>query len=175
MAGKTLDQGISPGRHRGKPDIREVEQFLYREAFYLDSKLYQEWLDLFTEDGLYWVPAAPDQKDPYNHVSLYFEDRILRQMRVRRLLHPQAFSLQSPVRASRIVGNIMLEQFDASTGNCRVRSTFHMLELQYGEQHLYGGFYLHDLEAAESGYRIKMKRVDLINCDGPLDIMQAFV
>jgi benzoate/toluate 1,2-dioxygenase beta subunit len=51
-----------------------------------------------------------------------------------------------------------------------------MLELQYDEQHLYGGFYLHDLAAGgESGYRIKMKRVDLINCDAPLDILQAFL
>ena len=45
------------------PDIRAVEQFLYLEAMYLDRKLYDEWLDLFAEDGLYWVPAAPDQQE----------------------------------------------------------------------------------------------------------------
>jgi benzoate/toluate 1,2-dioxygenase beta subunit len=159
----------------GKPDLREIEEFLYREASYLDRKLYTEWLDLFTEDGLYWVPAAPDQKDPYHHVSIYFEDRLLRQMRVNRLRHPQAFSLESPVRASRMVGNVLIESFDPESGACRVRSTFHMLELQYGEQQLYGGFYLHDLVAWEAGYKIKMKRVDLINCDSPLDVMQAFL
>jgi benzoate/toluate 1,2-dioxygenase beta subunit len=159
----------------GKPDLREIEEFLYREASYLDRKLYTEWLELFTEDGLYWVPAAPEQKDPYDHVSIYFEDRLLRQMRVNRLRHPQAFSLESPVRASRIVGNVLIESFDAESGACRVRSTFHMLELQYAEQQLYGGFYLHDLVPSESGYKIKMKRVDLINCDSPLDVLQAFL
>jgi benzoate/toluate 1,2-dioxygenase beta subunit len=168
MAGKTIPRGDNP-------DLRAIEQFLYREASYLDRKLYQEWLDLFTEDGLYWVPAAPDQKDPDNHVSLFFEDRILRQMRVRRLLHPKAYSLESPVRSSRMVGNVLLEDYDAATGDCRVRSTFHMLELQFGEQHFYGGFYIHDLASVEDGYKIKMKRVDLINCDGPLDIMQSFL
>ena len=173
MAARTLEQqGSSRGR---KPDVREIEQFLFREAMYLDSKRYQEWLDLFTEDGLYWVPAAPDQKDPYNHVSLYFEDRILRQMRVRRLTHPQAYSLQNPVRASRVVGNVLIESFEEATGDCRVRSTFHMLELQYGEQQMYGGFYTHELKAVEGDYRIRLKRVDLINCDGPLDTMQAFL
>ncbi len=172
MAGKTLLPSISRGE---KPDVRAVEQFLYREASYLDRKLYPEWLELFTEDGLYWVPATPDQKDPESHVSLYFEDRILRQMRVRRLLHPQAYSLQSPVRSSRMVGNVLLEDYDAATGDCRVRSTFHMLELQFGEQHLYGGFYVHELASVETGFKIKMKRVELINCDGPLDIMQSFL
>lgn len=157
------------------PDVREIEQFLYREAMYLDRKLYDEWLALFTEDGLYWVPAARDQADPYNHVSLFFEDAILRRMRVRRLRHPQAFSLESPVRSSRIVGNVLIEDYDPASGNCRVRSTFQMLELQYGEQHLYGGFYLHDLVPADGTYRIKLKRVDLINCDAPQETMQAFL
>lgn len=156
------------------PDIRAVEQFLYLEAMYLDRKLYDEWLDLFAEDGLYWVPAAPDQQDPYEHISLYFEDAALRRMRVRRLRHPQAFSLENPVRASRIVGNVMIEDHDGASGACRVRSTFQMLELQYGEQHLYGGFYTHELKPAGDSYEIKMKRVDLINCEGPHETMQAF-
>lgn len=156
-------------------DSREIEKFLYREAMYLDRGLYDEWLDLFAEDGLYWVPAAPEQEDPYNHVSLYFEDKILRQMRVRRLRHDQAFSLQSPVRASRILGNVLVEDCDEATGACRVRSTFHLLELQFGEQQTYGGSYTHDLVRAGDSYEIKMKRVDLINCDAPLDIMQAFL
>jgi 3-phenylpropionate/cinnamic acid dioxygenase small subunit len=30
--------------------IREVEQFLYREARLLDERRFHEWLELFTED-----------------------------------------------------------------------------------------------------------------------------
>ncbi len=160
---------------RAQVDLGEIEQFLFKEAMYLDRGLYDEWLDLFADDGLYWVPAAPEQEDPYNHVSLYFEDKILRQMRVRRLRHEQAFSLQSPVRASRILGNVLLEGVDDDSGVCRVRSTFHMLELQFGEQQTYGGSYTHELMPVADSYKIKLKRVDLINCDAPLDIMQAFL
>lgn len=172
MASEAMDRVAA---RESRPDPRAVEQFLYREALYLDRKLYDEWLALFTEDGLYWVPAAPDQKDPYGHVSLYFEDRILRQMRVRRLRHPQAFSLESPVRSSRIVGNVLIEHHQPSSGECRVRSTFQMLELQYGEQHWYGGFYVHDLVPFGDSFKIKLKRVDLLNCDGPQETMQAFL
>lgn len=156
-------------------DQTKIEQFLYKEAMYLDRGLYDEWLDLFTDDGLYWVPATPEQEDPYNHISLYFEDATLRQMRVNRLRHDQAFSLQSPVRASRILGNVLVENHDPDTGNCRVRSTFHMLELQFGEQQTHGGSYLHDLVPHDDTFKIKLKRVDLINCDTPLEIMQAFL
>lgn len=35
--------------------IREVEQFLYREARLLDDRQFQEWLSLFTEDVRYWM------------------------------------------------------------------------------------------------------------------------
>jgi len=156
-------------------DTRAIEQFLFKEAMYLDRGLYDEWLDLFTDDGLYWVPAAPGQEDPYNHVSLYFEDRVLREMRVRRMRHERAFSMQSPVRGSRILGNVLVEESDDGTGACRVRSAFHLLELQFGEQQTYGGFYIHDLVPVGDSYKIKLKRVDLINCDAPLEIMQGFL
>jgi 3-phenylpropionate/cinnamic acid dioxygenase small subunit len=33
--------------------IREVEQFLYREARLLDERRFHEWLELFTEDVRY--------------------------------------------------------------------------------------------------------------------------
>src|SRR5262245_40277063 len=35
--------------------LREVEQFLYREARLLDERRFHEWLELFTEDVRYWM------------------------------------------------------------------------------------------------------------------------
>ena len=37
--------------------IREVEQFLYREARLLDERRFHEWVELFTEDVRYWMPV----------------------------------------------------------------------------------------------------------------------
>ena len=37
--------------------IREVEQFLYREARLLDERCFHAWLDLFTDDVRYWMPV----------------------------------------------------------------------------------------------------------------------
>ena len=36
----------------------EVEQFLYRQAACLDGKQWQEWIDLFAPDGIYWMPSG---------------------------------------------------------------------------------------------------------------------
>ena len=52
------------------PDLVGLEQFLFHEARLLDEQRWQEWSDLFVEEGEYWVPASPDQADAINHVSL---------------------------------------------------------------------------------------------------------
>ena len=41
--------------------IREVEQFLYREARWLDERRFHEWLELLTEDIHYWMPVRTNR------------------------------------------------------------------------------------------------------------------
>ena len=37
--------------------ISRVEQFLFQEARLLDERRFEEWLSLFSDDGVYWIPA----------------------------------------------------------------------------------------------------------------------
>ena len=53
---------------------REVEKFLINEAGLLDDRRFEDWTDLFEEDGYYWAPATIDQEDPASGVSLFFDD-----------------------------------------------------------------------------------------------------
>ena len=53
-------------------DRPAVESFLYREARLMDESRYKEWLDLFTEDALYWIPSNEDDADPSRHVSIVY-------------------------------------------------------------------------------------------------------
>jgi 3-phenylpropionate/cinnamic acid dioxygenase small subunit len=41
--------------------IREVEQFLYREARLLDERRFDEWLALLTDDIRYWLAARTNR------------------------------------------------------------------------------------------------------------------
>ena len=39
--------------------VPEVYELLAREAHLLDDRDYEGWLELFTEDCLYWMPVDP--------------------------------------------------------------------------------------------------------------------
>ena len=39
-------------------DLREIEQFLFREAGLLDAARFDDWLALFTDTAWYWVPIS---------------------------------------------------------------------------------------------------------------------
>ena len=41
--------------------LREVEQFLYREARLLDNRRFSEWLELFSDDLRYWMPTRSNR------------------------------------------------------------------------------------------------------------------
>ena len=154
-------------------DAREVECFLVEEAALLDRGAYEAWIALFTADGWYWVPASPAQSDPFDHVSLFFENRPLMQMRAERLQHPRAHGVAAPIRASRVVGNVQLYGGDGA--DVLARSRFHMTEAQDGRQRVFAGTYIHRLAVTDEGLRIRVKRVDLVNADAPHEAMQVFI
>lgn len=154
---------------------QEISQFLFHEARLLDEHRWDEWQQLFTADGLYWVPLVHGQADHLHHASLFCEDALLRSMRARRLEQARAYSQQPPTRTVHVVGNIALESREE--GGCVVRSTFQMLEWRKStEQRAFGGSVLHTLRRdAEGGLRIHMKRIDLINCEAPHEALQVFM
>jgi len=167
----------------GDTDIRSVEQFLYREAILLDEARWQEWLALYTEDCFYWVPSVVGQKDPIETVSLYAEDRMRMEMRVIRVTHPRAFSQDFPTRLSHIVGNVMRDPEDGAgadggmnpRADLVVRSTAQILEFRREDQRIFGGTVRHWLRRDGGDWKIAMKRIDLLNCDAPMEGLQLFL
>lgn len=155
--------------------IRDLEEFLYLEASYLDKPDLDAWIDLYTEDGTYWMPAIENQEDPVNHVSLMYDDRVLMEIRKRNFIHPRAASKDYIIRASHLISNIRLMDFNEQTGHCTVTSNFHCASYYWDKQTLYAGTYQHDLIQTDNGFRIKQKRVDLINCDGVLGSIIIYI
>ena len=151
----------------------DVAAFLFHEARLLDRRRWQEWLALFTEDGMYWAPLTFDQPDPIDHASLFYEDALLREVRARRLEEKRAWSQQPVTQAARIVGNITL--LAEQDGDIVVTSTFHMLEWSRRDQRMLGGQYTHRLRRAADGLRIVLKRIDLINREDVQDTLETFL
>lgn len=150
-------------------DAARCEQFLIHEARLLDDGRFDEWLALFTADAWYWVPTAPDQDNPFDTVSLIYDDRRLLETRVRRLASPRIYSQEPRSRTSRMVGNVTVEAAEPDQSACTVRSKFLVVENRRDSQRLFGGTAFHRLVQADGGLRIAWKRVNLVNCDAPLD------
>lgn len=156
-------------------DLEAIELLLHRETEFLDRARYDEWLALFTDDCRYWVPARKDQTDPVNEISLFYEDRDLMEMRIRRIKHPRAHSLDKPVTTSHVTGDKIIEDYDDGTGELIIMARFQMVEHQAGEQRLFAGTYRYHLRREAGAFKISLKQVDLINCDAYFEPLQVFI
>ena len=154
--------------------LLKLQQFLYREARLLDERRWAEWLALWTDDGLYWIPQQHGQASPYDHISLAFEDRMLREVRARRLENARNWSQQPPTHATRLVGNISVEGVDAG-GNLVLRSVFQMTEWRKKETRQLAGSCWYKLAADGDSWKLRMKRVDLVNCDATHENLEVFI
>jgi 3-phenylpropionate/cinnamic acid dioxygenase small subunit len=147
--------------------VREIEEFLIREVALLDDRRFEDWTDLFTEDGYYWAPATPDQKDPESSVSLFFDDVPMMRTRFARLRHPRVHSQIPPTRTSHSVSNVVIESADSDAAACEVSARFHLLDYRPGhQQRSFGGRYEYRLRRDEDGkFRIAAKKALVLNCD----------
>jgi len=97
----------------------EVEQFLYREAWLLDEKRYEDWLGLLAEDLVYQMPMQVDRlrRDERRYkvpddVMIYNDNVALLTVRVRRLQSGTAWSEDPPSRVRRLVCNVQIANGD---------------------------------------------------------------
>jgi len=154
---------------------REVEQLLYLQAELLDRKLWQAWMDLFDERGIYWMPVTPEQTEWEGSPSIFAEDKLMMEIRKGRVSHPNAWSQAPMWETNHIVGNVAIESVEGTT--IRVRSRFHMMELRRDTVRHFGGTYRHTLARDAAGaLRIVLQRVDLFNGQAPFDyVLQIWV
>jgi 3-phenylpropionate/cinnamic acid dioxygenase small subunit len=153
---------------------RRVEQFLFYQAELLDTKSWQAYLDLFAEEGVYWMPARPEQTEWVDSASIFAEDKQLMSVRMGRITHPNAWS-QAPLwETNHVLGNVVIEELGES--RIRVRSRFQVQELRRDQLRSLAGVYRHTLLRRDEDFKIELQRVDLMNAQAPFDYtIQAWV
>lgn len=159
----------------GAPSDAELARFVKREARLIDEKRFDDWYELFAEDGHYWVPAAPGQSDPLLHNSLAYEDKLLLKLRVERLKSDRAFSLKPASRALHVLQEPEVEKRDDARGEYLTRTPFLYTETRGDEAQRYAATAWHTLILREGDMRIRLKRVDILNCDAALPSIQLFL
>jgi 3-phenylpropionate/cinnamic acid dioxygenase small subunit len=153
---------------------RQVEQFLFYQAELLDTKNWQAYIDLFATEGVYWMPARPEQTEWMDSPSIFAEDPELMSVRMGRITHPNAWS-QAPLWATNhLVANVVIE--DQADAWVRVRSRFQVQELRRDAVRSLAGVYRHTLLRRGEDFHIELQRVDLMNAQAPFDYtLQAWV
>ena len=154
---------------------QELARFVRLEARLLDEKRFDEWYELFTDDAHYWVPAVHGQKSPATENSLAYEDKLLLQLRVERLKSPLAYSQKPASRSLHVLQEPEVEKRDDAKGEFLLRTPFIYTETKADDAQRYAATAWHTLVRLDGKLRIKLKRVDILNCDAALPSIQLFL
>ena len=98
--------------------MREIEDFFYREADLLDERQYDVWLDLFTEEIVYWMPMRKnvsfEDRDKEitdeDDVAWFHDDKDTLTKRVRQIQTGIHWADEPISRVSHLVTNIRLAE-----------------------------------------------------------------
>ena len=145
------------------PDLRGVfETFLYQEAGLLDRRDFEAWYDLFTEDGLYWVPIGDEGDDPGRAVSVAFDDHRRLGDRIAWMNTGDVHSHRPPSVTQRMISNVMVWTIDSETALSR--SAFALHAHRRGVTDSFVGHYEHVLHMDEGRpTMIRMKKAVLVD------------
>lgn len=158
------------------PDLshEEARDFLYEEAAILDGWRLDDWLDLFTEDGIYWLPVH-ETKSADENTSLIYDIPVRREERVFRLMQTPVPSQEPRSRTIHAVTNVRVRGADASDqrADAVIDSYQAITELRsgdfrqkgLGEQRTFVGRCEHHVRRQPDGLKIALKKLVLINRD----------
>ena len=155
---------------------RELVDFVADEAALLDAGRWDEWLALFADDGRYWVPLlGARQADPHSHNSIAYEDRLLLALRVERLKNPRAHSQHPRSSCQHVLQRSRIEPAERSAETLCLRTPFLYVEAQGEHQLMLAGCCRHRIARVGGAWKIREKRVDLLNPERPLPAIQLFI
>lgn len=146
--------------------LAEVQAFISLEADMLDHAEYDEWLDLWTDDGLYIVPIDADASDFANTLNYAHDDATMRRQRVARLRSGEAVSTTPPPRVLRSVSRLRL--LGEEGGLLSVRCAQMLDEFNKGRQVHYAADVSYELQRSGDSFRIRRKVVRLVNSEAML-------
>lgn len=161
--------------------MREVEQFLYREARLLDERRFHDWLELFTDDVRYWMSGRSNRYprrskaiailDPARYVeddtgredelAILDETKETLGARIARLDTGMAWAEDPPSRTRHFISNIEVEAGETEA-EIRVYSNFIAYRSRAAsEEDFYVGARRDVLRRDAGGWKIAHRRLTL--------------
>jgi 3-phenylpropionate/cinnamic acid dioxygenase small subunit len=151
----------------------DIAKFLFREAVLMDEHRYEEWLALWTGDGVYWIPCAHEDADPLRHVSIIYDNRAKLGDRVARLQSGGVLAQDPKPRMRRVISNIEIAR--ASDTEATVASNFVLIQARGADQTIWCGRSIHTLREQDGGIKIARKKVLLVNSEQEMPVLQFLI
>ncbi|MCA0043942.1 aromatic-ring-hydroxylating dioxygenase subunit beta [Celeribacter litoreus] len=146
--------------------LSEVTEFIWTEGAMLDAKEYSDWLDLWTETGLYIMPIG-DGEDYKNQVNLCYDNAKMRRDRIGRFERGFSISSAPPAQTVRTLSRIRIDSVEGDI--VKASCAEHLIEDKFGRQRVWAGNAYYTLVKTEDGFKIEQKIVRLLNSDGMLN------
>ena len=135
-----------------------------REARLLDQLRFDEWLSMYAPECIYWVPGTPEAGDPRREITISFDDRRRMEDRIYRLRTGYAWSQAPKSRTVRMISNV--EVFSTQQSSIRmVRSNFLISEFRVDGTRFLSGWCGHRFIESAHSWQIRVRQVNLIDCD----------
>ena len=153
--------------------LDDVTQFIYREARLQDEHQYDAWESLWTDDGIYWVPANGDGGDPEAVMSIIYDNRSRIALRIRQYHTGKRFSQTPRSRLRRLVSNVEILSDDGdeivSAANALVFESQTRGDIVWASRNEYR------LRRDGDGFRMALKKVTLVNNETALNSMAFLI
>lgn len=146
----------------------ELMPFYIREAWLLDERRFTEWLALFTDDVLYFMPRRKNvprreshrELTPLGDLAILEEDKRYLEMRVARLDTGMAWAEDPPSRTRHLVGN--LEVAPLAKGEVQAKTAFLVYRSHLETDHqLLSGCREDVLRRVKGGWKIARRTIVL--------------
>jgi benzoate/toluate 1,2-dioxygenase subunit beta len=147
-------------------EVREVEQFLFREARLADENDYDGWEALWTDDAIYWVPVDGEGGHPRTTVSIIYDNRSRISTRMKQVRTGKRYAQAPPSTLRRIIGNVELLGGRENAGGAvdlEVGANFLAMESRPRGTHLWGGRTTYRLRRVDGEIRLAYKKVVLVD------------
>ncbi|HLF77524.1 MAG TPA: aromatic-ring-hydroxylating dioxygenase subunit beta [Dehalococcoidia bacterium] len=138
----------------------DVEDFLFQEAELIDDWKLREWLDLFDEDGKFYVPST-DRPDGDHNTTLYLiaDDMSRLRSRVTQLLSGTTWAENPQSRTRHLISNVQVKQ--GEDGILHVTANFVVYRMRFQNIDPYIGKYFYKLIQRDGKLKILERRAIL--------------
>lgn len=158
------------------PTDQQLIDFVAREVRLIDQHHFDERLDLFGDDGIYWMPLEEwGHTDTRLNATLMHEHKPLLIIGVERLKETCTFSQKPKSRYHRIPQRPQIDRHDEAANQYVTRMPMHYLEMRDDDQQLYDVWATHMLKLVDGQLKNKPELIDRVNSEAAFGNIWRFM